>query len=240
MTSVANVYQIRGIKTRWMAARRRRWPRPVSRKKRRTRESLGPGERQRKKTKKRAEGTHSGGHQRQWSMVGLPVAVFLHNRFSGLHLSFSFFLFSSSSHSGYHPPRSFGDLLSSGLAGLAPAGLDARSSFGFFPALPISPYVGNVHTPAYAVQLAGGCILITFMSSDIPARFIAPAPADSAKTWNQPHPTSFSPSPTILLACPLSYASLVLRFLRFSLLQDHPSSLGPRNQPCMVAVLPSL
>lgn len=27
MTSIANVCQIRGIKTRWMAARRRRWPR---------------------------------------------------------------------------------------------------------------------------------------------------------------------------------------------------------------------
>lgn len=34
---------------------------------------------------------HSGGHQRRWSMVGLPVAVFLHNRFSGSPLSFLFF-----------------------------------------------------------------------------------------------------------------------------------------------------
>lgn len=117
---------------------------------------------------------------------------------------------------------------------LAPAGLAARSSFGFFPTLPISPCAGNVHAPAHAVQLAGGCILITFMSSDIPARFITPAPADSAKARNQPHlapPPSSSRAPFL--------ASLVLRFLRFSLLQDHPSSLGPRNQPCMV-ILPSL
>lgn len=32
---------------------------------------------------------HSGGHQRRWSMVGLPMAVFLHNRFSGSSLLLS-------------------------------------------------------------------------------------------------------------------------------------------------------
>lgn len=79
-------------------AARRRWPRPVRGRKGERGRTRVPG----KKTKKRTEGTHSGGHQ--WSMAGLPVAVFLHNRFSGLP-SFSFFLFSSSSHSGYHPPR---------------------------------------------------------------------------------------------------------------------------------------
>lgn len=77
---------------------------------------------------------------------------------------------------------------------LAPAGLTARSFFG-------TAYISrNVHAPARErVQLAGGCILITFMSSDIPARFIAPAPADSAKAWNQRVPVP-------PLACLLSYA----------------------------------
>lgn len=140
--------------------------------------------------KKRAEGTHSGGHRRQWSMVGLPVAVFLHNRFSGLLFSFSFFSLASDFWIPSSSPLWRSSLFWTGW--LASAGLAARSSFGFFPALPISPYVGNVHAPAHAVQLAGGCILITFMSSDIPARFIAPAPADSAKTWNQ-LPPPFSP-----------------------------------------------
>lgn len=39
---------------------------------------------------------HSGGHQRRWSMVGLPMAVFLHNRFSGSPLLLSLSLSSFS------------------------------------------------------------------------------------------------------------------------------------------------
>lgn len=124
-------------------------------------------------------------------MMGLPVAVFLHNRFSGSPLSFLLF-FPRSRHPP-PPPLRFGDG-SSSLLVLAPGKAPIRKKLlAFFGRLPISPYV--VLRPARArVQLAGGCILITFMSSDIPARFIAPAPADSAKTSGTNQPTNQPPS----------------------------------------------
>lgn len=154
-----------------------------------------------------------------------------------LSLSLSLFLFSSFSH-----PEDTILLRRSSLfwtGWLAPvASRRERSSFGFFPALPISPYVANVHAPARAVQLAGGCILITFMSSDIPARFIAPAPADSAKTWNRPSPLHpcFSSLPPFFshapfLTLPLFSVSFVFLFLKIT-----PRFLGPRNQLRVVAV----
>lgn len=77
---------------------------------------------------------------------------------------------------------------------LAFSWLVLRSTSSVFPSstLPISPYDAT-YTPhaLCSVQLVGGCILITFMSSDIPARFIALTPADSAKLRNQPPPSPF-------------------------------------------------
>lgn len=70
-----------------------------------------------------------------------------------------------------------------------------RSAFLFFFKVrlrPVSPYVAR-YTPCHrALSFAGGCILITFMSSDIPARFIAPTPMDSAKTLQDPSLTTAS------------------------------------------------
>lgn len=143
-------------------------------------------------------------------MVGLPVAVFLHNRFSGSSLSFLFFFFSLWPSSSPLRRRSF----------LAAAG---SSRFSPQEAPRLLRHCLYLRTRLRArVQLAGGCILITFMSSDIPARFIAPTPADSAKTCE--------PTPSSLLLGFLSYApwSSTLRFLRFSRLQDHPASLSSR------------
>lgn len=113
------------------------------------------------------------------------MAVFLHNRFSGLPHSFSFFLFSSSSHSGHHLPR----LQRSSLfwTGWPPKVSPREAPSASSRHCLYLPAPVTYTPPAHAIQLAGGCILITFMSSDIPARFITPAPADSAKTRNRPH-----------------------------------------------------
>lgn len=146
-------------------------------------------------------------------MVGLPVAVFLHNRFSGLPHSFSFFLFSSSSHSGYPPRLQRSSLFWTGWPPqVSPREAPSASSRHclYLPA-PVT-----YTPPAHAVQLAGGCILITFMSSDIPARFITPAPADSAKTRNRPHlPPFFSRAPFLML--PLCSVSFVFLFFGITL-----------------------
>lgn len=114
-------------------------------------------------------------------MVGLPVAVFLHNRFFGL-LLFSL------------PRRSHQVRLP--LSWLAPAIYQERLSF--FGSAYISLRHHGTYTPRAlcSAQLAGGCILITFMSSDIPARFIAPTPADSAKPLE---PTTTLSSALLLL-----------------------------------------
>lgn len=142
-------------------------------------------------------------------MVGLPQAVFLHNRFSrSFLLSFlptplplilqdpevaatkckkegnAHLATGAPPTPCYHPP---------------PAPVTASSTFCFFfyssfnvRLRPVSPYVGR-YTPCHrAFSFAGGCILITFMSSDIPARFIAPAPMDSAKTLQDPSLTTAS------------------------------------------------
>lgn len=158
-------------------------------------------------------------------MMGLPVAVFLHNRFSGSPLSFLFFFPRLARPSS--PLLRRRSLLAGPYGSLSlflPSfllSLFARSSSPSSALPPISPYVGNVHTPRARrararVQLAGGCILITFMSSDIPARFIAPAPADSAKTRHQP--PSFR-VPPFLRSPPRSSRAPLLRFSR---LRDHP------------------
>lgn len=106
-------------------------------------------------------------------MVGLPVAVFLHNRFSGSSLSFLFFFPLRPSSSSLRR-RSL--LTAAGPSRFSPQ--EAPRLLRHCLYLPTSERT----RPRARVQLAGGCILITFMSSDIPARFIAPAPADSAKT----------------------------------------------------------
>lgn len=140
--------------------------------------------------------------------MGLPVAVFLHNRFFGL------LLFSLLRRS--HQVR-------------LPLSRHHRFTGSSFPssALPISPYDGT-YTPCAlcSAQLAGGCILITFMSSDIPARFIAPTPADSAKSWNQPPPPSpsFSGHRSISLFLKSSFLYRVLRSSCLTLLRDTRSS----------------
>lgn len=74
--------------------------------------------------------------------------------------------------------------------------------------LPISPYDATYTPRALCpAQLVGGCILITFMSSDIPARFIALTPADSAKPRNQPPPSPFLFATVFLLLSLLAPAS---------------------------------
>lgn len=139
-------------------------------------------------------------------------------------------LFSSSSRLGC-PPRPFGDGFLLGSARLAPAGLTARSFFG---TAYISRNVGNVHAPARErVQLAGGCILITFMSSDIPSQIYCPGTRGFCEDLE---PERLCPSPRV----PPFLRSLVLRFLRFSRPRDHPlHPCGLRNQ-LRVPVLPSL
>lgn len=156
-------------------------------------------------------------------MMGLPVAVFLHNRFSRSPLPFLFFspLWPSSS-----PLRR---RLPSRGCGWPQQVLTARSSTAASSALPISPYVGNVHAPARAFSSRGGCILITFMSSDIPARFIAPAPADSAKTCE---PTLSSIHSPYMLPFFLDFRALLSFF--FSSLRSLSTSLGPRFSPFYV------
>lgn len=141
-------------------------------------------------------------------MVGLPKAVFLHNRFSR-----SFLL---SSLPAPLPPilqdpevtatkcKEEGNTRLATVAPPSPCNHQppaTRNSiihilfFLFFFNVrlrPVSPYVGR-YTPCHrALSFAGGCILITFMSSDIPARFIAPAPMDSAKTLQDPSLTTAS------------------------------------------------
>lgn len=86
-------------------------------------------------------------------MVGLPVAVFLHNRFSGSPLSLS--LFSSSSHSG-RPLRPFGDVLS--CLRLAPAGSHRKKLLGFFGTAYIS-LRRVTYTPPRARSARGGLYL---------------------------------------------------------------------------------
>lgn len=127
-------------------------------------------------------------------MVGLPVAVFLHNRFFGL-LLFSL------------PRRSHQVRLP--LSWLAPAIYQERLSF--FGSAYISLRHHGTYTPRAlcSAQLAGGCILITFMSSDIPARFIAPTPADSAKPLE---PTT-TLSSALLLLPPSRFSFLRTDFL---------------------------
>lgn len=152
MSSIASIRQIRGIKTQWMAARRR-WP-PVKKVRERKRERGGarvPGsDRERRRRNELKAHTVAATGDLWWDYRW---------RYFFITVSpgrLSFFLFSPSSHSGYHPPRP-SDLLSSGLAG--PAGLAARSSFGFFPTLPISPCVGNVHASRARRSARGGLYL---------------------------------------------------------------------------------
>lgn len=120
-------------------------------------------------------------------MMGLPVAVFLHNRFSGSPLSFLLF-FPRSRHPP-SPPLRRRLLFSPG-----PGPWQGPYTQEAPRLLRKAAYISLRGTPRARVQLAGGCILITFMSSDIPARFIAPAPADSAKTSGTNQPTKQPPS----------------------------------------------
>lgn len=66
--------------------------------------------------------------------------------------------------------------------------------------------------PCLRAHLVGGCILITFMSSDIPARFIALTPADSSD-----HPSP----PSSRLPLPLSFF-LLLHVFSFSASKSKP------------------
>lgn len=142
-------------------------------------------------------------------MVGLPVAVFLHNRFSGFRFSF---LSSSPFPNDRWWPRSAPRPPTSSLPCLY---LPDR----FHPPLPL-PYT---LLPALGAHLVGGCILITFMSSDIPARFIALTPADSSD--HPPLPTHLSNHPSLPLSLfPLLLASFlpleIFEVLLFRLFQS--------------------
>lgn len=146
-------------------------------------------------------------------MVGLPVAVFLHNRFSGFRFSF---LSSSPFPNDRWWPRSAPRPPTSSLPCLY---LPDR----FHPPLPL-PYT---LLPALGAHLVGGCILITFMSSDIPARFIALTPADSSD--HPPLPTHLSnhppPSPSFLSFLYSLLPSFLWKSLKFSLCFSVYSSL---------------
>lgn len=173
-------------------------------------------------------------------MMGLPVAVFLHNRFSGSPLSFLFFFLRAARGRVLGVPWATFSPPAGPFATLSRSPQSKKRPLPSSPLLPISPYVGSVHTPrarraraSERVQLAGGCILITFMSSDIPARFIAPAPADSAKTRRQP--PSFRVPP--FLRSPPALARYASSFFSSS---GSPLVLRPaQSTPCDV-LLPSL
>lgn len=132
-------------------------------------------------------------------MVGLPVAVFLHNRFSA---------------SLFSPPRLLAnhDRLVAVVAARPRSTTPQRLSFfAFCLYLPNRCYP-RTHPPCLRAHLVGGCILITFMSSDIPARFIALTPADSS---DHPSPPSNRLSP------PLSFF-LLLHVFPFSASKSKP------------------
>lgn len=115
-------------------------------------------------------------------MVGLPVAVFLHNRFSA---------------SLFSPPRLLAnhDRLVAVVAARPRSTTPQRLSFfAFCLYLPNRCYP-RTHPPCLRAHLVGGCILITFMSSDIPARFIALTPADSSDHPSPPSNRLSPPSP---------------------------------------------
>lgn len=161
-------------------------------------------------------------------MVGLPVAVFLHNRFSG-----SPRLLSLLPPAGGCPPRPFGGrVLSFGSAGwlagwLAPAaGLTARSFFG---TAYISRNVGNVHAPARErVQLAGGLYLNNIHELRYTRQIYCPGTRGFCGDLEPAFPPS-PPPPSF----PSHATFLALRFLRFSRPRPitPPRPGTPRNQP---------
>lgn len=183
--------------------------------------------------------------------MGLPAAVFLHNRFSGSGpLSFLFFFsrggtaVSSSPSPGFFSPSATFPLSRPRRRRIAsPARQEKLAFFSSPTSATAAAYISLTslapgkrerasHPRARCVQLAGGCILITFMSSDIPARFIAPAPADSTKTWNQPPPLSSFPFrlpfPRAVFLTASRFARHGARLLRFF------SLLSPGSPPSLL------
>lgn len=151
-------------------------------------------------------------------MVGLPVAVFLHNRFSGSPLSFLFFfpLLPSSL-----PLRRCSLLAAAGPSrfSLQEAPRLLRHCLYLPTSVTYTPprarsargglYLNNIHELRYTRQIY--CPGTRGFCEDLRTDLSAPTPC----------------APPFLLSLVLA-----LRFLRFSRLRDHPpSSLGPRFCP---------
>lgn len=165
------------------------------------------GGRRRKKTKKRAEGTVAA--TRRWSMVGLPVAVFLHNRFSGSSLSFLFFFPLRLSSS---PLRWRSLLAAAGPSRFSPQ--EAPRLLRHCLYLPTSV----TYTPPRARSARGGLYLNNIHELRYTRQIYCPGTRGFCEDLQT------DPSPCVPPF--LRSSVLALRFLRFSRLWDHSPSLA--------------
>lgn len=146
-------------------------------------------------------------------MVGLPVAVFLHNRFSGLPLSFLFFPLRPSS----SPLRRRSLLAAAGPSRFSPQ--EAPRLLRYCLYLPTSV----TYTPPRARSTRGGLYLNNIHELRYTRQIYCPSTRGFCEDLRT---DPFAPSPCV---SPFLRSSvLVLRFLRFSRLRDHPPSLNSR------------
>lgn len=156
-------------------------------------------------------------------MVGLPVAVFLHNRFSGSPLSFLFFFFFPLRPSS-SPLRRRSLLSTAGPSRFSPQ--EAPRLLRHCLYLPTSV----TYTPPRARSARGGLYLNNIHELRYTRQIYCPGTRGFYEDLRADAP------PPLPFACHLSYAprSSAFRFLRFSRPRDHPPSL------LAPAILPSL
>lgn len=151
-------------------------------------------------------------------MAGLPVAVFLHNRFSGSPLS----LFSSSCRlrPSSSPLRRRSLLAAAGPSRFSPQ--EAPRLLRHCLYLPTSV----TYTPPRARSARGGLYLNNIHELRYTRQIYCPGTRGFCEDLRTDLPSSS------LCVPPFSrFLVLALRFLRFSRLRDHPPSLGSRFCP---------
>lgn len=149
-------------------------------------------------------------------MVGLPVAVFLHNRFSGSPLSFLFFFPLRPSSS---PLRRRSLLSTAGPSRFSPQ--EAPRLLRHCLYLPTSV----TYTPPRARSARGGLYLNNIHELRYTRQIYCPGTRGFYEDLRT------DPTAPSLCVPPFLRSSVlrVFRFLRFSRPRDHPPSLGPRD-----------
>lgn len=192
-------------------AARRRWPRPVRGRKGERGRTRVPGSDRGRRRRNELKAHTVAATSDLWRDYRWRYFFITVSPGCLLFLSFLFFI-------SLRVPSSSPSAIFSLLDWLAPEGLAARSSFGFFPTLPISPCAGNVHASRARRSARGGLYLNNIHELRYTRQIYYPGTrgfCEDPKPTPPRLPPFFSRAPFLML--PLCSASFVFLFFGITL-----------------------